>query len=196
VSLRNNKLVVFLRSNKILLFLVTAIVLVIFVAVVWTYISPAYNRVLVNLGNKIAPSGVTLELEERNIYFYHHAPEGTSTAWIFSWALHFGLVLVIALIGATPGLRLKQRLKFIALAFALLFVIHVAAIWVMARLMASGVVTDKNPLFNLLVTVGCDLFPVVIWGVLSLKYWFPQGLARETELPGRGSHRKKIKRSR
>ncbi|MBM4463937.1 MAG: hypothetical protein FJ012_11550, partial [Chloroflexi bacterium] len=112
-----------MRRNKILLFLVTATVLVIFVAVVWTFISPSYNRVLVNLGNRIAPSSVTLELEERNIYFHHDALEGRSTAWIFSWALHFGLVLVIALIGATPGLRLKQRLKFIALAFALLFVI-------------------------------------------------------------------------
>jgi len=92
-------------------------------------------------------------------------------------------------------LRLTQRLKFIALAFVLLFVIHVAAIWVMARLMGSSVVMNKNPVFNLLITVGCDLFPVVIWGGLSLKYWFPQGLAREPELPGRGSHKKKIRRS-
>ena len=184
-----------LRSNKLLLFLGKAIALVILVAVAWTYISPAYNHLLVSLGNKIAPSGVTLELEQRTIYFYHHTPEGTDKAWIFSWALHFGLILVIALIGATPGLRLTQRLKFTALAFGLLFVIHVVAIWIMARLMGSSVVMNKNPVFNLLVTVGCDLFPVVIWGVLSLKYWFPQGLAREPELPGRGSHKKKIKKS-
>jgi hypothetical protein len=183
-----------LRSNKLLLFLGKAIALVILVAVAWTYISPAYNHLLVSLGNKIAPSSVTLELEQRTIYFYHHTPEGTDEGWIYSWALQFGLVLVIALIGATPGLRLTQRLKFIALAFALLFVIHVAAIWVMARLMVSSVVMDKNPLFNLLVTVGCDLFPVVIWGVLSLKYWFPQRLAKEPKLPSRESRKKKIKK--
>ena len=94
-----------------------------------------------------------------------------------------------------PRLKLRQRLKFIALAFALLFVIHVVAIWIVARLMGSSVVMNKNPLLNLLVTVGFDLFPVVIWGVLSLKYWFPQGLATEPELPGRGSRKKKMRRS-
>jgi hypothetical protein len=92
-------------------------------------------------------------------------------------------------------LRLRERLKFIALAFVLLFVIHVVAIWVMARLMGSSVVMNKNPVFNLLVTVGCDLFPVVIWGGLSLKYWFPQGLGGQPKLPGRERHKKKIRRS-
>ncbi|MBM4463397.1 MAG: hypothetical protein FJ012_08690 [Chloroflexi bacterium] len=144
---------------------------------------------------EVTATGRHEDTEQRKVYFYHHAPEGTSWAYIDSWALHFGLVLVIALIGATPGLRLKQRLKFIALAFALLFVIHVTAIWVMARLMASSVVMNKNPWFNLLVTVGCDLFPVVIWGIFSFKYWFPQGLARERVLPAPGSHRQKTKKS-
>jgi hypothetical protein len=64
----------------------------------------------------------------------------------------------------------------------------------MARLMGSSVVMNKNPVFNLLVTVGCDLFPVVIWGGLSLKYWFPQGLAREPKSPSRESHKRKIKK--
>ena len=82
-----------------------------------------------------------------------------------------------------------------ALAVVLLFVIHVLAIWLAAELLVRRKIFGQNPVFNLLVTVGCDLFPVVIWGGLSLKYWFPQGLGGQPELPGRGSHKKKIKKS-
>jgi hypothetical protein len=184
-----------LRSNRLLLFLGKAIALVILVAVVWTYISPAYNHLLVSLGNKIAPSGATLELKQRTIYFYHQNPwGGTDSANIAGWALEFGLVLVIALIGATPGLRLTQRLKFIGLAVVLLFVIHVLAIWIAAGLLVRRKILGQNPVFNFLVTLGCDLFPVVIWGILSLKYWFPEGLGGQPKLSGRESRKKKIKK--
>lgn len=169
-------------------------------AVVWTYISPAYNHLLVSLGNKIAPSDVTLELDQDTIYFYHYYhypyPEGAADkAWIPSWGIHFGLILVIALIGATPGLKLTQRLKFIALAAIILFVIHVVIIWFASELLVRRILFGNNPFFNLLVPLGCDLFPVVIWSILSLKYWFPQGLAIQPRLPSQKS-RKKIRKSR
>ncbi|MCX6000602.1 MAG: hypothetical protein NTU41_13740, partial [Chloroflexi bacterium] len=114
---------------------------------------------------------------QRTIYFYHETPEGTDKGWILSWGLQFGLVLVMALIGATPGMRWTQRVKFLGAAVVFLFAIHVMAVWIMAKLMLSGANMDKNPVFNLLVTVGCDLFPVGIWGAVSLRYWFPEGLA-------------------
>lgn len=181
-----------LRSNRLLVFLVKAIALVILIGVVWSYISPAYSRLLVGVGNRIAPSDVTLQIEQRTIYFYHETPAGTDKGWILSWSLQFGLVLVMALIGATPGVRWSQRVKFLAVAVVLLFVIHVMAVWIMARLMLSSPVMDKNPLFNLLVTVGCDLFPVAIWGALSLRYWFPEGVPG-TEAGARHRERRKKK---
>jgi hypothetical protein len=184
-----------LRRNKLLLFLVEAVIFVILIAVAWTYISPAYNHLLLGTVDKIAPSDVTLELQQSTIYFYHDTPYGTDSANIPSWALQFGLVIVIALIAATPGLRLTQRLKFIVLAFMLLFVIHIAAVWIAAGLLARRVIFGENALFNFLVTLGCDLFPVVIWGVISLRYWFPKEAAMPSRLPRGRSHRK-VRRSR
>jgi hypothetical protein len=174
-----------------------AILFVIILAIVWAFISPYYNHLLVKIGNGIAPAPITLDLQQDNINFYHYYPDGTfDRAYIPSLGIQFGLILVIALICATPGLTLKKRLKFIAIAAIILFVVHVIIIWITSVLLLKRIILGNNFFFNLLVPVGCNLFPVIIWGVMSLKYWFPQKLAEQPASTKKKRDKKRRGRSR
>jgi len=147
------------------------------ICAVWYFVAPTYNSLLAGAANQLAPAQTTISSEHNTIYI---SPE-LSAGWSWMYGingldLQYGLLLVVALIAATPGLRLIQRLKFIPIAFVIMFIIHVVSVLVFANVANSSTPTDveNNTLVILFCIMGCDLFPVLVWAALSFKYFLPR----------------------
>ena len=168
--------------GRLLRFAGIALAVLIVIALLWQFIAPAYNQLLVWTSSGLVPHEATLAAEGRDIIVdvEMQGPEiwATASGTIEGSALHYGLILLLALIAATPGLKLSRRAKFGAVALLAMFLIHVIAILVATTFMVSNVESGgylaSNPFMILFLTIGCDLFPLLIWGGLSFRYWFPR----------------------
>ena len=89
-------------------------------------------------------------------------------------ALHYGMLLVISLIAATPALGWRRRLMFIAIAILIMFLLHLSTILIIAKVSISGV--NPLPTITLFITLGTALFPTLVWGILCYKYWWPRAV--------------------
>ena len=175
-----------LRAKYLIIFAGEAIGALIAIALLWHFlVASHYNHLLVWIADRLSSSRIALGDGSDNIYFYSVDRE----MHIYGSSLHYGLLLVVALIVATPGLKLRQRLKFIPLALLIMFIIHIITILTFARVARSSSPAhpmNENPWVILFLVVGCDLFPALVWGVLSYKYWSSKLKAA----PPRGGNRK------
>ena len=167
--------------GRLLRFAVIALAVLVVIALLWPFIAPAYNRLLVGDSSNLVPHEVTLAAEGSDIIVdvEIQRPEISASASgkIESSSLHYGLLFLMALIAATPGLKLSRRAKFGAIALVSMFLIHFITMMVVTRLMLSNVEGGgslaSNPWMVLFLTIGCDLFPLLVWGALSFRYWIP-----------------------
>lgn len=167
--------------GRLLRFAVIALAVLVVIALLWPFIAPAYNRLLVGASSNLVPHEVTLAAEGSDIIVdvEIQRPEISASASgkIESSSLHYGLLFLMALIAATPGLKLSRRAKFGAIALVSMFLIHFITMMVVTRLMLSNVEGGgslaSNPWMVLFLTIGCDLFPLLVWGALSFRYWIP-----------------------
>jgi hypothetical protein len=158
-----------------------ALASIIGMSLIWPLAAPAYNHLLVKAATPFIPQGSTLGFKDADtaivISFEQHYAglKRDLSMWIQGYALHFGLILVTGLIIATPGLKLLTRFKYIVIAYFILFIIQLVTILIMARVLSSygpgPVNLLDNPWQVLFITIGCDLFPVVIWGAISFRHW-------------------------
>ena len=151
-------------------FIMKAIGFLIVISVVWYFITPAYNRLLVAVVDKVTSPELTLLLKQDTIYIYLQNVSNP-IAGIYVSALHYGLLVVVSLILATPGLRIYKRLRSIVIAFIAIFAVHLISIALFAQTSFSGThgSMEQNPLIVLFAIIGADLFPILIWGILSYR---------------------------
>ena len=160
-------------QRRLLFFVVKVFILVLIFSSFWPFVAPGYTSLLVATSNPLAPSTITMTADHSSIIFHSAGQEASLGTLPFQ----AGLILLLALIIATPGLKVRQRLKFIVAAAIVMFVIHVASV----RIMCSYGLAMR-PLVVLFASVGIDLFPLLIWIALSAKYWWPR---RGALLPAR-----------
>jgi hypothetical protein len=164
---------------RLIRFIGAAIALLVIVSIVWYVIDPPYNRLLVAVTDPLTSLRIALGDSNNHINFYLENPPGAKL-WINGAGFHFGLILVSVLIAVTPGLTLLRRIKFIAIALGVMFVIHIITILIFAWIIQSSddpVRFAFSPWVTFLVTIGTQLFPALIWVILCLKYWFPRAEA-------------------
>lgn len=151
--------------SRLIRFLLIAGGLIIVLSVLWSFVGSGYSDFLANLARGVVSAGVKVEQDAGTIYFNHSISYmGGSLEvqdWVDTTAIQFGLILTIALVAATPGLGLKTRLAYTAIAAAACFVLQIIAVAVMAK--------TFNSLFFVVVS---DLFPLLLWAVFSLRYLF------------------------
>jgi len=165
---------------RLIRFIGEAVALLIIVSVVWYFIDPPYNRLLVEITDRLSTLRIALGDGTSVIYIYFDTPLGEGSIGIKGAGFHFGLILLPVLIAVTPGLKLLRRLKFIAIALGVMFVIHIITILIFALIIgtsADPAQFSTNPWVIFLVTIGTQLFPAVIWVILCFKYWFPHAEA-------------------
>jgi hypothetical protein len=178
------------RTRLVLIFAGKAVGLLIVISVLWTFfIAMPYNRALVAVTDRLSRADIILaadfdeevrqqnSLEEDYICIASRQPEEILLyGYIPGSALHYGMLLVIALIGATPALGRRRRLIFILLAILIMFLVHLITILVFARLSFAGVAAPQQLSVILFITLGTALFPALVWGVLCYKYWWPKAV--------------------
>jgi len=178
-----------LLRGRLSVFIGKVIGFLIVISVVWYFITPLYNRLLLAVVDKVTSSELTFLLKQDTAYIYLQNASNP-TAGIYVSALHYGLLVVISLILATPGLRIYKRLGSIVIAFLAIFAVHIITIAIFAQtaLASTDGSMEQNPLIVLFAIVGADLFPILIWGILSYKNFF----TRTEKSPARDKTRAKV----
>ena len=181
------------RVKLVLVFAGKAIGILIALSLLWTFLlAMPYNRALVGVTDGLTRADIILAadfdedvrrenyLQEDSICVAVRGPDQILLyGFIPASALHYGMLLVVSLVAATPGLAWRRRLTFIPLAILIMFLLHLLTILVFARLSLAGTAAADHPSVILFITLGTALFPAVVWGALCYRYWWPR------EMPGR-----------
>ena len=171
-----------LRSS-LLFFVGKAVLFLIAIAIVWHFISPAYNDLLAATSNLLHPTHTKIVSRGQDIIRVYLS--GSYRAYdIYGLDLQYGLLIVLALIAATPGLKLIKRFKFILIAFVVMFLIHVASILVFAKVASSATsaTISSNPYVVFFCIIGPDLFPALVWMALAFRQFFPKPESNDAKL--------------
>ncbi len=159
---------------RLLPFAIKAIVLTIVLSLIWHFVAGFYDALLINASGLFLGSDVILVAERSGISVYQ---PGVLMIGTRSSLFYLGIILVVSLIAATPGLKLISRLKYMAMALLSIFAIHVISILVLAAIAPAdkaGIMSSyTNPLRILFFVIGGDLSPVLIWGLLLHKCFIP-----------------------
>ena len=153
----------------------TAITIAFFsvISVAWYFVAPSYTALLSGAADMFAPARTGIDSIDNTIYITPDA--GSMSEWMYginALDLQYGLLVTVALIAATPGISLLRRAGYIAVTCLLIFLINIISVIVFAHAANSGdpgTVSEK-PLVVLFCIVGCDLFPVIIWGIISFRH--------------------------
>ena len=152
--------------RRLLIFVVIVFVLILIFSSFWPFVAPSYASLLATASNAVAPANINITSADSLIII--HSEEQLSPTPLRSLPFQAGLLLLLALIIATPGLKVRQRLQYVFIGAVFTFALHIASVLIM-----SINVRAMRPLVVLFASVGIDLFPVLIWAALSAKYWWP-----------------------
>lgn len=100
-------------------------------------------------------------------------------------AIVFNLLLLGALLLATPHLGVLRQLRLLAVGFLLQAGFHFLDIIITVSATYDAVVYQKSGLYvlaNLVGGVGEQLFPIIIWALLTFRYWFSKPLPTSIDL--------------
>jgi hypothetical protein len=170
-----------LNARKLLLFSVQFVVF--FLLLLWLYpkILPLYNQFALGLANTVL-SGLTPPMRVEaapdkswRVHLLSGRPLFTLEADYLN-LIYLNLVLLPALLLATPVCFL-QRLKLLSLGLLLLLGVHAASAIAIVHSEVCQHYDPSNLGCNWLEEVfatGGQLFSVVLWGLLTWRYWFPK----------------------
>ena len=157
-----------LFAGKVALFIIV-------LAVAWSLLVTQYNYILAGAAEIVDPSGVSFAGEGSSILVEFDEEFQRVILEVEGLSFQYGLVILLALILATPKLGIRRRLKFIGLAMLIMFILHVIAMLVTGQ-MARAVTPQHptvagRPAYVFFISMGVDLFPVVIGVALLFRYW-------------------------
>jgi hypothetical protein len=142
------------------------------------FVAAASNGLLWFLGQ--ARLG-TFAAEGDTIQVHHQAQGVTSPIEVAGFYAFFNLVVLLALMLATPGVELRQRIGLVLLGTGVMVVVHLSTVYLNLRMtyMFSRQLAFPSRSTVLLIragqiltgAVGEQLFPLLIWGMLTLRYW-------------------------
>ena len=183
--------------GKLLVFALVALAVLIALSALWAFFLAApYDHALVAAADHLSGAKVVLGdyyseqvqqdlgLKKENIYIAEPPAGDVIHGFLETWALDFGLLLVVSLIVATPGLTWCRRLYIVPVAVVIMFVLQLVTVLIFAQVSLSGADPSRNPFVTLFISLGTGLFPALVWGALSLKYWFPR--PQKAARPGKG----------
>ena len=168
--------------SKLLWFIGKFVLFLILLALVWPFLAPGYSKLLIWPANKLLALGgipIELRLEEEGIksYLLTKGPDlqnSGSKPSPFRMKIFgsYEIILLIALFLATPGLKALKRLGLTAAALGTIFIYHVVDIVLGIRLLYR-----PSPFYSwayMLSIFGQLWVPLLIWGLLTFRYWLPK----------------------
>lgn len=166
-----------LRCGKLAVFAVRALLSLIGLSLLWPWAAPYYNRLLTIAVTLVTPQ-YSLLVDKGDLYICN--PAGVPAIGVHGSALHFGLLLLMALFISTPGLKPLLRLKFAGIGLVITFVLHLITLVLLAR-MGPPSATLALPQI-LLSDVGFNLLPPIVWAGMCLRKWLITGVKNEASV--------------
>ncbi len=154
-------------QRKLLIFVVKVFVLILIFSSFWPFVAPGYASVLAAASNAVAPANIKI-MSAGGLIIVNYGAQ-LEQAGLRTLPFQAGLLLLLSLIIATPGLKVGRRVLYIGIGALLTFALHIASVLVWCTN-----VSTMRPFWVLFVVVGIDLFPVLIWAAVSAKYWWPR----------------------
>lgn len=163
-------------DTRLLIFALRATALIFIASVAWMPFAGRYNRVLIELVAPFVGSDTTVSAAGSSFIF--ETPSLGVPLYIDGLTLHWGFVLLTALVAAAVGLNLKARIRWLAAAAGLMATAHVIGL---ASLSYGLAWLDwaASPEYAADLTIGLfagfwGLFPFVVGGVWAWRYWQPR----------------------
>ena len=145
-------------QHKLIKFVVKVFILILIFASFWPFVASGYSTILAAATNLMAGPTMRIEAEGSLLLLYSGAQLQPLT--LHSLPFQAGMLLLLALLIATPGPSIKQRLTFMVIAFVLSFTVHIGSLIILSTREPA-----MRPILVLVASVGVYLFPVVIWAV-------------------------------
>ncbi len=178
--------------RKLLIFISAFVGVLLVLASLWPWIAPIYTYLLAGFVATWMPDA-TVKVRDSASLFIHVPPLGMT---VTLGAMVFNLLLLVALLAATPGLGIRRRLICLALGVLLQASFHVLDIVVSFRANYAVALTGSYSLrflAEVLGGVGEQVSAVVIWVLLSWRSWLPHQLfASASPKPQKKKHAKEI----
>lgn len=182
-----------LSARKLLGFGAKLLAVLIIFAIVWHYFAPTYNFVVTAVAVTLAPltgvseakiAEVRADLIKLDLYFRLPPNLRVKIEYEYEGYFHANLGLILALFAATSSLRSFRILRLIFIALSFMIAFHVLF------LLVSSTIVDPcvrgalpclgQPWYrwlDRLMAVSKNLFPVLLWALLTFRYWFPKPAA-------------------
>jgi len=165
-------------QHKLAKFVVKVFILILIFASFWPFVAPGYSTILAAATNLLAGPTMRIEAEGSLLLLYSGAQLQPLT--LHSLPFQAGMLLLLALVIATPGPSIKQRLIFAVAAIVLTFALHTGSLVIMSTREPA-----MRPILVLVASVGFYLFPVVIWAAFIAIF-----RRKQTKAPAEGTKEK------
>lgn len=171
-------------TARLLVFIGKFLIFFVLAYLIWWILTPSLNLLLAEGASTVfdlieGPRVASVEVQDGSVQaFSLEADEPILSTVDYR---HYNFVLLAALILATPSVPSYERIKILILGVVILLGLHIATLIVDIEYLYAvrGIVPltaiewfvyDRVFMFF---TMGTTLFPVLIWGLLTFKYWLP-----------------------
>ncbi|MSQ22798.1 MAG: hypothetical protein EXR53_05795 [Dehalococcoidia bacterium] len=149
---------------------------VVIAASLWPFAADRYNALVVRLAGGFLPTDIAARAGEGRIYLDFLAAEKGAGLGLHGYVLHFGLILVAALVVTTPGLGLVRAVAWTAGVLGLFLAIHVVGVALFVWGIHAATQEDGGVTIGQVMTafaVFWALLPAVIGGAWCYWRWLP-----------------------
>ena len=156
---------------------VRALALVVIAASLWPFLADAYDGLVVTVAGGFLPGEIAVRAGEGRIYLDFLSGNGGVGLSIQGFVLHFGLILVMALVVSTPGLGLARMATWLVGAAGLFVAAHILGVslfvwglW-LATYGGQSVVTVGGTMAAF--AIFWASLPAVVGGAWCYWFWLP-----------------------
>ncbi len=156
---------------------VRALALVVIAASVSPFLTGPYNGLVASSADAFSPGGISVTAA--NGWFHLDFLDGVVGTGLnlHGFMLHFGLILVLALMAATPRMSLVRLAAWLAGAVGLFLVIHMAGLSLLVwslwwAFQDNTSIMDTGQVFAAF-AIFWALVPAIIGGAWCYRYWLP-----------------------
>lgn len=164
-------------AKRLLLNFALAVLVLVVLGVLWLPIAPRYNGALAALAQVLSPPQATVRAEKNDLVliYNHPALSRPASARINGLTFHGGLLLIVALVLATPHMSARHRLLWSLGLTALFLAFHVLILGFFTWALKWGAEGGSVNLFSIIPIVPTVhiIAPAVAAGTWCFRYWLP-----------------------
>jgi len=146
--------------------------LIILLSALTPLFSDAYCSFLAGWADLVTPSDLIIQAQDS--VFLISLKDWPAAMSLYSLPFLGGLILILSLLLVTPGIDWKKRPLYLVTGIMCSITLQVISLVVIGLLAYFNV--DRwagRSIAALFISVGIDLFPVIVWAAISYRYWWP-----------------------